>query len=501
MSVNLTPQPRLQFVDVNGNPYSGAKLFTYLSGTTTKQATYTNNLQTVAHANPIILDSSGRPSSEVWLVSGVKYTFVLAPSTDTDPPTSPILTDDNIEGVNDVSSSVIFDQWIAGPTPTYVSAYKFTLAGDQTATFHAGRRVKFTLSASSVYGTIVSSVFTTLTTIVIHLDSGALDATLSAVSYGVLSYTSPSIPKRDIIKPVNTNGDFLVWQAGTTFTSPATLDPLADMWNYGVNGAAKHTVTLSTDAPTVAQAGRLILYSMKVDCTTVDTAIAAGDYTFIATKIEGYDFIKLAQRAFCLGFWVKGKSQTYCVSFRNGVDRSFVAEYTINTNDTWEYKTIQVLASPSAGTWNYTNGVGLEIDFVLAAGTTFQTTAGAWQTGDYLATSNQVNFTASASNDFFITGVRLFPGSMPTVLDTDDYQETFIKCLRYYETYAGTVCTTQPAFYDQHFNVYKRDTPTITVLSGGISTSTIELITTKSFRFETVAAANMDYNLAISSRL
>lgn len=72
---------------------AGMKLFCYAAGTTTKQATYTDSTITVPNANPIILDASGR--AYIFL-NALSYKFVLAPATDTDPPTSPIWTRDNV---------------------------------------------------------------------------------------------------------------------------------------------------------------------------------------------------------------------------------------------------------------------------------------------------------------------------------------------------------------------------------------------------------------------
>lgn len=96
MAVRLAPSARQQFLDTAGNPYVGAKLFTYLAGTSTKQATYTTSAGDVANANPIILDASGRTPSGLWLTEGADYKFVLAPAFDTDPPASPIYTEDDI---------------------------------------------------------------------------------------------------------------------------------------------------------------------------------------------------------------------------------------------------------------------------------------------------------------------------------------------------------------------------------------------------------------------
>ena len=75
----ISPVPFLQFIDANGNPLSGGKLYTYVAGTTTPLATYTTYAGTVSNANPVILDSAGRAS--VWLASGT-YKFVLKDSND-----------------------------------------------------------------------------------------------------------------------------------------------------------------------------------------------------------------------------------------------------------------------------------------------------------------------------------------------------------------------------------------------------------------------------------
>ena len=79
--------------DSNGNPISGAQLFIYEAGTTTKLTTFSDSALTVANANPLIADSAGRFVTIYG--SSDDYKFVLAPATDTDPPTSPIKTTDD----------------------------------------------------------------------------------------------------------------------------------------------------------------------------------------------------------------------------------------------------------------------------------------------------------------------------------------------------------------------------------------------------------------------
>lgn len=188
--------PKPQYVLATGLPAVGNLLFFYVGGSTsTKQNTYTDSTGTVANTNPIVLNALGEPTTEIWFAAGLDYNVVYAPAGDTDPPSSPIWTIPHLRGIND--SSVTIDQWVnPGLTPTYVSATQFTLAGDQTSAFQAGRRLKTTNSGGTVVSTITVSVFGALTTITVLNDSpGVLDAGLSAVSYGLISRTSDSLPR------------------------------------------------------------------------------------------------------------------------------------------------------------------------------------------------------------------------------------------------------------------------------------------------------------------
>jgi len=230
------------------------------------------------------------------------------------------------------------------------------------------------------------------------------------------------------------NGAFEIWQRGTSFAAIGVGAYSADRWGYTKTGAMVHTVSRSTDVPTVAECGSLTPYSLLVDCTTVDTSLASGDYCALFQQIEGYVWRRFAQRALTLSFWVKAtKTGTYCVQIGNGVDRSFVREYTVDVANTWEKKTVAFPASPSAGTWNYTTGIGGSLTFCLAAGSTFQTTAGAWQTGTFFGTANQVNACDDTANDFRLARVQLEVGSAATEFEDVPYDVELSRCFRYYE--------------------------------------------------------------------
>jgi hypothetical protein len=84
MTVNLSllAGAGAQFFTNSGVILSGGLVYTYAAGTTTPQASYTTSSGSVAHTNPIVLDSAGRVPSggEIWLTDAVSYKFVLQTS-------------------------------------------------------------------------------------------------------------------------------------------------------------------------------------------------------------------------------------------------------------------------------------------------------------------------------------------------------------------------------------------------------------------------------------
>jgi len=154
MSVNLSPLGGAgwQFFDNNGVPLSGGLLYTYLSGTTTPQVTYTSASGSIANSNPIVLDSSGRPPNEIWLVGGVSYKFVLQNSS-----ASQIWSMDNINGLPSagVESSVT-----ATAGQTVFTGLNYTPGNNSMKVFVNGSKQ---ILGSSVPGSYVETNSTTIT--------------------------------------------------------------------------------------------------------------------------------------------------------------------------------------------------------------------------------------------------------------------------------------------------------------------------------------------------
>lgn len=75
----VTPTAKTQFIDAAGAPLAGGKLYTYIAGTTTPQASYTDSTGATPNSNPVILDSRGE--ANVWLGEST-YKFKLTDAND-----------------------------------------------------------------------------------------------------------------------------------------------------------------------------------------------------------------------------------------------------------------------------------------------------------------------------------------------------------------------------------------------------------------------------------
>ena len=317
MAVKLSPLFNEATLDSSGNPYTGAQLFTYAAGSTTKQTTYQDSGAQAQHTNPIILNSRGEPPAAIWLTEGLTYKFVLATPTDSDPPAGSVRSIDNITGINDVEAEAA-DQWISsGLTPTYSSATVFTLSGDQTSTFSVGRRLKFTVSGGTVYGTIYTSAYGALTTVTMAMDSsGDLDSGLSAVSYAQLTSVNPSLPavaqqtvaSATTTKLASARGPVLHVSGTTTITSfgnapsgmvrTVIFDDALLLTHNGTSlilpGAANITTTAGDVATFVSEGGgnwkcteytfTSVAYSVVTWTATLTGCATAPTYTVYTTK-------------------------------------------------------------------------------------------------------------------------------------------------------------------------------------------------------------------------
>ena len=350
-----------------------------------------------------------------------------------------------------------------GHVPTFVSTTSFTIPTDVTAFYTAGRRIRmFGTIMGTFYGYIVSSAYSAPnTTITVILDSGALTSNLSRVDLSFFEQLTTGINAQGIVgRNKIINGRMDIAQRGTSFPAMAASTYCLDRYALQYTTTGVVTVSQQQDAPSDNE----FQNSLRVTVTTADTSIASADFMYLRQSIEGINVRDLIGKPFTLSFRVRSsKTGVHCVAFRNaGFDRAFIAEYTINNANTWETKSITV--SPgliTSGTWNWSNGIGLDVEFILMAGSLFHTTTGSWLSSSAaLCTSNQVNFLDTVGNIFAVTGIQLEPGIVATPFEHRLFGQELIYARRYTRIQSFPIPVTGSTAYG--YIIDMRAIPTIT---------------------------------------
>ena len=178
--------------------------------------------------------------------------------------------------------------------------------------------------------------------------------------------------------------------------------------------------------------------SIKFTVGTADASLAATQYAYFRQGVEGYNFADCNfgtanAKTVTVSFWVKS-SVTGLFSGNlasTGHDRCYGYSFTINSANTWEYKTATI-PGDTTGTWNKTNSVGVWLHFCLASGSTYLQSAGAWAAGTYLGTTGSTNLMATSGNTFQVTGVQLERGSTASSFEYRSFGTELALCQRYY---------------------------------------------------------------------
>ena len=284
---------------------------------------------------------------------------------------------------------------------------------------------------------------------------------------GVYNQRLSSATRRNIIYAGNLTTN--PWQRGTIFTGAANGTWLADGFRYGSSGTpGVVTVAKSSDAPTIGQAGFCTRHSLYVEATAANASIDADDLAFVAARPIGADIAHLGfgqpgARSITVSFLVKSaKAGIHCLSMRNGnSDRVYVAEYLVLAPNTWERKLVTI-PGDEIGTWFYgADELGASIAFVLACGSTFQTTAGSWQAANAYATPNQVNVLDRAGNGFKVALVQIEAGDYASEYEALSEAEVLARSRRY--LFVGNVYV--PATTAQ--NLRSLDMAAVPTISGG----------------------------------
>ena len=183
--------------------------------------------------------------------------------------------------------------------------------------------------------------------------------------------------------------------------------------------------------------------ALKIDCTTADTSIAAGEALLLVQSIEGFNLQQLkatssSTRAFTLSFYAKSNASRAIASEINltngGTNVQISKLHTIGTS--WARYTMTIPAASITQIDN-DNTDEMQVNFWLHAGSTY---TGGTLNDDAFDSVTQANraagigsIFASTDNTLEITGMQMEVGSVGTPFEHRSYGEELQLCQRYFE--------------------------------------------------------------------
>jgi len=286
------------------------------------------------------------------------------------------------------------------------------------------------------------------------------------------------------------NGAMQVAQRGTSETGVGasagyfTVDRF-DMYFSGTAGRLTQSQVAITDLPGFANA-------LKLDCTTADTSIAAGEEALLQYHFEGQDVQKLKKgtseaEKVTVSFYVKGNASATYTSQLYDNDNNRINSQTFDVTTSWN-RVILTFDGDTSGTLDDDNGWSFSFLIYLQAGSTF--TSGTFSSNTWADRNNPVTvksdqtmFFDSTDRELFITGLQIETGSQATPFEHRSFGEEFLLCSRYFykpikSGNNSALTSTADDTYRRAYIFYPtqmRADPTVSITWGNGSTSAGEV--------------------------
>lgn len=445
-----------------GKPLVGGRLYTYANGTTIPAQTYQDAAGTILNTNPIILD--GRGEAVIFLTADQVYTFQLQNAN-----ASVIWTQ------NDISGSVgSGGGGIGNPLQIYATAP----------------------------ATDVGPVYVTSQGPAEYIDGRY--QSLYSMGFGGGGYG---------FKNKMRNSDFITNSRALVqyvFTAPSTGAFTLDNLKIFVGSNAKYTVTQVVGLASLEEGAKGRAYAVVTSTGAVSPI--ASDKNKISMAIEGSDAAEFGMGAnvvtpISISLRVNATiAGVYSASVSNaGGTRSYVFPITVNSPDTWEYKTITLPADTLVPTsWNKSNGAGFVFSIDLGSGANYETASpNTWQNGHYTRTAGSIRLCATNLAEFRMTQVQVEKGPVSTPYS---FMPTFNEALwnnRYYvvalpmSTRATAPSAGVASIGTAILSPSMRGSPALTLRSAGtqlnITSRVFGVVNNNGVRMEIVSAAAGDF--------
>ena len=274
--------------------------------------------------------------------------------------------------------------------------------------------------------------------------------------------------------------------AVTTSSGYFTVDRFRTTATSDTAGRLTQSQATITDLPGFANA-------IKLDCTTADTSIAAGEILVLATRFEGQNLQSLAKgtssaKAVTVSFYAKGTAKKYmCELTDQDNTRSIRQQFTVSSS--WQRFSI-VFPGDTTGAFDDDNALSSILGFWLHAGSTYSGgsyTANTWaSTVTNTRASGIDSFFSSTDNELFITGLQMEIGSVATAFEHRSFGEELQLCKRYFQVHDDMQLRGNPDGGFERIEIYcplgvsMRANPSRVVITEGNSTNIRSSTTTYS---------------------
>ena len=250
--------------------------------------------------------------------------------------------------------------------------------------------------------------------------------------------TATPLGRRNIL----INGDFGIYQRAQQVTGLGAASEYytADRWRIeGASGiSGRFTMTAGTEA---APPESNVTTSLKLDCTTADTSLAAGEYLILQQLVEGQNLQHVKKgtsgaKQLTVSFWVKSETGNFTyIAELYDADNTRQVSKSFSVTSSWS-KVELTLPADTTGAFGNDANVSLYCQIWLAAGSNFTsgTLSETWTSSTNANRAVGVsNFYSSTSNELYITAFQLEVGDVATEFEILSYPERLALCKRYYE--------------------------------------------------------------------
>ena len=271
------------------------------------------------------------------------------------------------------------------------------------------------------------------------------------------------------------NGDMSIAQRGTSATTLALSSGgfrYNDVDRFAVNAGNVSSGQVSTEQINSGLDG--FPKAKRITVTTAEVSPATNGYLSIVHNIEGQNlqYIKYGTSnalALTLSFYIRSSvtgnfaGNIIQTDSRPSQNRAFIFNYTINSANTWEKKTISILADAS-GVIDNDNNNSFEINLTyLYLGSDYSNgTLNTWNSNpsgnSYSNNATRVNLLATSGATFDITGVQLEAGTTASDFEFLPRDISLQRCYRYcYKTPTGSLSH----IYGEYCNAHHYTTTTM----------------------------------------